>query len=216
MKEILIYGAGGFGMEVAFLLEQINEVSPTWKIAGYIDDFEEKWGKSFYGYPVVGGRQFLMGIREKIAVAVAIGSPQIRADVVMAITRENIEFPLLIHPGVTMSRSVKVGKGSIVCAGSILTVEITVGDHVHVNLDCTIGHGAMVADYVTLNPSVNVSGDATIGRCTNVGTGCQIIEGVSIGENVVLGAGTVVIQDIPSDCTAVGVPAAVKTKPQPE
>lgn len=209
MKDIFIYGAGGFGMEVAFLIEEINKVALQWNIVGYIDDEEAKYDKTFYRYDVLGGRNFLLSIRNDVAVAVAVGSPIARRNVVAAISKANIEFPVLIHPNVVLSPTVRIGHGSIICAGNILTVEITIGKHVHLNLDCTVGHGAVLGDCVTVNPSVNISGDATLGSYSNIGTASQIIEGVSVGENVVLGAGAVVIRDIPSHTVAVGVPAQV-------
>ena len=77
------------------------------------------------------------------------------------------------------------------------------------NLDCTIGHDAIINDYSTILPSVNVSGAVTIGECVSVGTGSAIIQGLSIGDNTVIGAGSVVVKDIPENTVAVGVPAKV-------
>ena len=52
MKDILIYGFGGFGHEVACLIDHINRIKPTWNVIGYIDDGVEvgtecKYGKVF-------------------------------------------------------------------------------------------------------------------------------------------------------------------------
>ena len=106
-----------------------------------------------------------------------------------------------------MSDSVKIGAGSIVCAHTIITVDVNIGDHVVINLDCTIGHDAVLQNFVTLYPSVNVSGMANIGLCCELGTGMQIIQGKTIGDYSIIGAGAVVVKDIPSKCTAVGSPA---------
>jgi acetyltransferase-like isoleucine patch superfamily enzyme len=78
-----------------------------------------------------------------------------------------------------------------------------------VNLDCTIGHDAIIGDYSTILPSVNISGFVKIEESVSVGTGSAIIQGVNIGKNTVIGAGSVVTKDLPPNCTAVGVP----TKP---
>ena len=88
-----------------------------------------------------------------------------------------------------------------------MTVNISIGEHVIINLDCTVGHDAILDDFVTLYPSVNVSGATRVGRCTELGTGVQIIEGKTVGSYSVIGAGSVVIKDIPERCTAVGSPA---------
>ena len=107
-----------------------------------------------------------------------------------------------------MSNCVKIGEGSIVCAGTILTVNIYIGNHVIINLDCTVGHDANLKDFVTLYPSCNISGLVQIEECTEIGTGSQVIQGKNIGGNSIIGAGSVVIKDLGNNITAVGTPCA--------
>ncbi len=143
-------------------------------------------------------------------MVVAIGNGSIRHNLVHKYrVNSNLKFPSLIDPNVDYSEDLIIGKGNIICAGSIITVDVKIGDFTIINLDCTVGHGVRIDDYVTLNPSVNVSGDCRIGRLSNIGTGTQIIQGKTVGESVILGAGAVVCNDIQDYCTAVGVPAKV-------
>jgi sugar O-acyltransferase (sialic acid O-acetyltransferase NeuD family) len=116
-------------------------------------------------------------------------------------------YPILIHPNVICSNKVKIGEGSIICAGNIITVNIEIGKHVIINLDCTIGHDAILGDYTTVLPSVNISGFVKTEECVSIGTGSAITQGVIIGKNSVIGAGAVVVKDLPANCTAVGIPA---------
>lgn len=113
----------------------------------------------------------------------------------------------MIDPDAILSGRVKVGEDSIICAHTIITVDVTIGEHTILNLDCTVGHDAVLHDFVTLYPSVNVSGITELGECVEMGTGSQIIQGKKIGEDTIIGAGSVVVKDIPANCTAVGVPA---------
>ncbi len=76
-----------------------------------------------------------------------------------------------------------------------------------INLDCTIGHDAIIRDCSTLYPSVNLSRITDIGKCVELGTGSRIIQGIEIGNNTIVGAGSTVIRNLPSNCTAVGSPA---------
>lgn len=208
MKKILIYGAGGFGREVQWLIERINEKNPTWEIEGYLDDGIAK-GKVINGYPVLGGMEELSN-HENEAVVFAIGSARVRKIVVeKAKKMGTFVYPNLIDPTVQMAEYNVLGEGNIICAGNILTVNITLGDFVIVNLDCTVGHDADIKSFVTLYPSVNVSGCVSIGQVTEIGTGTNIIQGIEIGEQTIIGAGTVVIRDIPGGCTAVGNPARI-------
>ncbi len=207
MKNIVIIGAGGFGREVAWLIEDINKTNGEWNIIGLIDDNEEIQGKEIDGYEVIGNIEWLK--KQNLYVVNAVGDPIIKKKIIQRLEGSNNQYPVLIHPSVICSEKVQFGEGSIICAGNILTVNISIGNHVIVNLDCTIGHDAKIGDYSTVLPSVNISGFVELGECVSVGTGSAIIQGLTVGKNVIIGAGTVVTKDLPANCTAVGVPAKV-------
>ena len=208
LRDLYIIGAGGFGREVAWLVERINEVGPTWNLKGFIDDNTAIHGSVQDDYSVVGGCDYLMNITQEVWVICAVGSAKIRQKIIEKLKNyANVKFATLIDPSVMRSERVDIGEGSIICAGTIITVDISIGNHVIINLDCTIGHDDIIHDFVTIYPSVNVSGNVIIGECAELGTGMQIIHGKSIGRESILGAGAVVIRDIPEKCTAVGSPA---------
>jgi len=72
---------------------------------------------------------------------------------------------------------------------------------------CTVGHDTSIDDYCAFMPSVNISGEVQIKESVYVGTGAKIINLLEIGENTIVGAGAVVSKTLPSNCTAVGIPA---------
>ena len=205
MKDIVIIGAGGFGREVAWLIEDINKVEHNWNIVGYVDDDKTIQGKYINNYKVIGNIEWLK--HQELYVVSAIGNPMVKKKIMENLMESKNHYPIIIHPSVISSDRVTLGEGSIICAGNILTVNINIGKHVIVNLGCTIGHDSVVGDYTTILPSSNISGFVKIGECVNIGTGSAIIQGVSIGENTVIGAGAVVTKTLPANCTAVGVPA---------
>lgn len=205
MKDIVIIGAGGFGREVAWLIEDINKANKEWNIIGFVDDNERIQGTDVNGYLVIGTIEWLT--KRSLYVVNAIGDPIVKRKVMDRLEGSSNQYPVLIHPSVIYSETVSFGEGSIVCAGNIITVNIEIGKHVTINVDCTIGHDVVIGDYSTLLPSVNVSGYVKMEECVNVGTGTAIIQGLSIGKNTVVGAGSVVIKDLPENCTAVGAPA---------
>lgn len=207
-KKLVIVGAGGFGREILYQLSEVNCKTDLYEILGFADDTPELQGKTINGYPVMGTIQWLTDYDREICAVICIGNSKARKKVVERISMNpNIIFPTIIADDVRFPHNIKFGKGCIICLSSILTVDITVGDFAIVNLDCTIGHDAIIDDFVTLYPSVNVSGNVHIGCCTEIGTGCNIIQWKTIGENTIVGAGSVVIKDIPANCTAVGNPA---------
>lgn len=212
MEDIVIIGAGGFGREVQWLIERINEKeeeksgSKKFNFKGYIDD-GVKAGTIVDGYEVIGTVEYLREYEGELSVVCAIGNSKIRERVINKIKdKHNLVFPNLIDPSVKKSGRIKMGEGNIICADCILTVDIVISDFCIINLDCTVGHDAGLEAYVTLYPSVNVSGAVSLGRCTEVGTGSSIIQGISVGNGVIIGAGSVVIRDCPDECTAVGIP----------
>ncbi|WP_329805055.1 acetyltransferase [Flavobacterium facile] len=207
MKKIAIIGAGGFGREVKMLIDQINAISPKYEFIGYYDDGKEK-GTLVNGFPVLGNVSDLNAVAEVLFVALALGNPVYKKSVVALVENQNISFETLIHPSVLIGHDeVSIGKGTVICAGSILTCNISIKDYVTLNLACTIGHDTVLENFVSLMPAVNVSGEVVLEEAVYVGTGAKIINQVLIGKNTTIGAGAVVSKSIPENCTAVGIPA---------
>lgn len=208
MNDLIIFGAGGLGREVAWLVERINKKEKTWNLVGFIDDDETIQNTVVNGYKVLGKTESITEYPDAYYVC-AVGAAKVRERIIHNLENidPDIKFATLIDPSVEMSDLVDIGKGSIICAHTILTVNITVGKHVIVNPNCTVGHDAVISDFATLYPSVNISGTTKIGYCSEMGTGMQIIQGKTIGDYTIVGAGSVVVRDLPSRCTAVGTPA---------
>lgn len=210
MNDLIIFGASGFGREVAWLVERINTEESTWNLLGFMDDAEELQGTLINGYKVLGKTDDVKHYPDAYFVC-AVGASKVREKIInrMKQVNPNIKFGTLIDPTVEMSKLVTIGEGTIMCAHTIITVNIEIGNHVIINLDCTIGHDAVIKDFVTLYPSVNVSGISTIGRGVELGTGMQIIQGKHIEDYSILGAGAVVVKDINEAGVYVGVPAKI-------
>jgi sugar O-acyltransferase (sialic acid O-acetyltransferase NeuD family) len=209
MKDIVIIGAGGFAREVAWLIEDINSKDNLWNLIGYIDENVNNKGIDLNGYYVLGGFKDLTVRDNEIYYVCAVGDTLSRKELSIKAESIGLKPAILIHPSVMMSKHVVIGDGTIICCSNIITVNVQIGKHVIINLDCTIGHDAVIKDYVTILPSVNVSGAVILSEGSNIGTGSAIIQGKRIGENSIIGAGSVVVKDIPENCTAVGVPAKV-------
>ncbi len=208
MKDIAIFGVGGFGREVLALIKDINNVSPTWNILGFFDDGYEK-GVMINGYPILGKTVDLNKWTTPISLAVSIGSPVIKKKILDKITNPLVDYPTLIHPIAWIGDKdlVEIGKGCIICAGNLITTNIKIHDFVILNLGCTVGHDTVIMNYAAFMPSVNISGEVTIDEGVYVGTGVKIINQIEIGEYTIVGAGAVVSKSLPANCTAVGVPA---------
>lgn len=208
MKDLYIIGAGGLGREVAWVVERINAVEKEWNLIGFIDDDLDKQGQIINDLPVVGTVDYLVGHQNAYTVC-AIGSPKIKREIIEKLKKNapQLHYATLIDPSVKMSRFVEIGEGTIICPGCILTVNITIGKQVYLNLDSTVGHDAIIGDYVSIMPSANISGCTDIGEGTEIGTGVQIIQGIKICADTVIGAGAVVVKNIEEAGVYTGVPA---------
>lgn len=207
MEKIVIVGAGGFGREVKMLIDQINRHEQKYEFLGYYDDGFAV-GSPINNNVVLGSVDDLAKNDEIISVVVAIGAPEIKRKIVEKLNRSTINFPTLIHPSVLIGDEfVSIGNGCIICAGTIITCNIEIKDFVILNLMCTVGHDTVIGSYASFMPSVNISGEVIIQEEVYVGTGAKIINQLEIGRQTIVGAGAVVSKTLPEKCTAVGIPA---------
>lgn len=206
MNKIAIIGAGGMGREALWLIEDINKQNPQWDFIGFFDD-DFSNAKNIDPSLFLGDVDDLNKRQETLYVIIAIGNPLTKKKIHSRINNPNIHFPVLVHPLVRICESVRIGEGSMICAGCIVTVDIEIGKHVLINVGTVVCHDSKLGDYVSIMPSVNISGEVVIEEAAYLGTGTKVIQQISIGARAILGAGSVVTSSIPADCTAVGVPA---------
>jgi sugar O-acyltransferase (sialic acid O-acetyltransferase NeuD family) len=207
-QRIVIIGAGGFAREVLDVYEACNATgNGPYEVLGFVADHPDP-GTLVNDLPVLGPLDWLNGRSDLLAIC-AIGDTGTRRVVVREAAHLGVGFHTIVHPDAKRTRWIEVGIGTVITAGCILTNRIRVGDHVHLNIDSTIGHDVVIGDFVTIAPGVHVSGNVILEPGCNVGTGAVIIQGRRIGAGSVIGAGAVVTTDIPADSVAVGVPAKV-------
>lgn len=209
MKDIIIIGAGGVGREVAFIIEEINKEMPTLNILGFIDDNKEIHGKVINGYSVLGDLSYLDNYEkkeEKPEVVIAIANYNVKKNIVFKLNNK-FNFATIIHPEVSIHNTVTIGNGSIIYKGVIMTTNITIGNHVIVSPKCGIGHDSIIKDYVSLLWNVNISGNDVIEEGVLIGSAATVIQGKKVGQSAIIGAGAVVVKDILSNTTNVGVPS---------
>jgi sugar O-acyltransferase (sialic acid O-acetyltransferase NeuD family) len=210
MKPVVIIGAGGFAREVLDVIDAVNREKPQYDMLGYIVDPQYgSPGSLVNDKPILGGFDWLSKRSEEVQAFCAVGASHHRYRLVKRAEAVGCRFFSIVHPTATLTRWIHLGEGTVITAGCILTNQIRIGNHVHVNLDCTVGHDAIVEDFVTFAPGVHVSGNVTAREGAYVGTGANIIEKVEIGAWSIVGAGSVVTRDVPANTTAVGVPAKV-------
>ncbi len=208
IKDIVIIGAGNFGREVAQLIEDINEDKKAWNLLGYIDETAEKQNTVMNNHAVLGNlRWFEQTSSEELWAVCAVGNPKDKYGLLKKASAYPIRFANLVHPSVKMNPFIAFGIGCIVCGNSFISVNTKIGDHVSVNPGCGIGHDTVIGDYASLYWNVTLSGNVCIGEGCEIGSKAVVIQKRTVGGWSTVGAGAVVVKDIPAYCTAVGVPA---------
>jgi sugar O-acyltransferase (sialic acid O-acetyltransferase NeuD family) len=207
MEDIIIFGAGGLAREVAFLIDEINRQRPTWKIIGFSDADRNLIGTEVGEHKVICADEDVL--KMNVAAAMGVGNPKLISKIAERFAPQtNVVFPNLIHPGTIWDRErITIGRGNIICAGSIFTTDIAIGSFNYFNLNCTYGHDLKIADCCVFNPGINMSGGVDVGSRCLIGTGAKILQYLKIGDDVTVGAGSVVTKDVPAGTTVIGVPA---------
>ncbi|HHD2754448.1 TPA: acetyltransferase [Clostridium perfringens] len=209
MKDLIIIGAGGVGRETAWIVEQINRVNPTYNLLGFLDDNTDIWGTYINGYRVLGGVKYIEDNECNCEVVVAIANYDVKKKIVNKLKNQNISYSTIIHPNLNIHNSVEIGEGTIIYEGVIISPNVKIGNHVIVSPKSGIGHDSIIKDYVSVLWNVNISGNDLIGEGVLLGSGSTIIQNKKIGKGSIVGAGAVVLNDIEDNKTIAGIPAKV-------
>jgi sugar O-acyltransferase (sialic acid O-acetyltransferase NeuD family) len=192
MKKALI-GAGGFAREI-----KVHIGDPTMKC--FVDD--QYWKEN---------NEYIFPLSEfnptEYEVIVAIGDPKDRYEMIQRLPKETKYFTFIHPSSQILGNDVAIGKGSIICAGCILTTNIKIGDHAHLNLHTTVGHDCRIGDYFTTAPGAKISGNCNILDCVYVGTNASVKQKISIHSFSTVGMNAAVVKNIEESGTYVGVPA---------
>lgn len=208
MKDIIIYGFGGFGREVACVINHINKIEPTWNLVGFIDDGIEVGTECKYG-KVLGNIDVLNNWKTSVSVVIAIGSPKYLELLPSKITNNLVDFPNIIAPGVFFfdKESVKMGRGNVVTFGCRFSCNIQMGDFNVLDGCISYGHDVVMGSYNMMFPEVRVSGQTEIGNNNFFGSRCFIAQCLSIGNDNRFGAGSFILRRIKDGGLYMGNPA---------
>lgn len=198
---VAVIGAGGHAKVVISTLQTAG-----YTIEGVFDDDPAKWGTTVLGVPVIGAIHQVSeaGFTEAI---IAIGDNAVRQK--LARQLRNLRWQAVVHPQAWVHPSATIGAGSVVFAGAVIQPEARIGEHVIINTGATVDHECIVSDFSHVAPGAHLAGRVVVEEGVFVGMGCNVIQGCRIGAWTIVGAGAVVVRNLPAYATAVGVPARV-------
>ena len=208
MQKIIIYGFGGFGREVACLLNAINELTPTWNLIGFIDDGVPEGVECKYG-KVIGNLNFINSYTEPLSVVIAIANCQIVKKLHQSIINPKINFPNIIAPNVTYfdETSIKIGVGNLITFNCRLSCDVKIGNFNLLNGAISLGHDVTLGNYNVLGPETRISGNCKIGNENNFGVRSLVLQGIEIGNNTKIGLASAIIRNTQDNQLYLGNPA---------
>ena len=207
MKKIIIVGAGGFGRELLQWIKDINKVTPTWEILGFIDDNLNALDGVEIDYGIIGTIKDWVP-KEDEEFALAFGSPELKRKIVSILKEKGAKFATIIHPTALVSEFAHYGEGFIMFPYSKLSCNSTVGEFVTL-LSTPIGHDNVIGDYTVISGGCNIVRNVKIGKDVFLAAGVCIAQDVIIGDGAYLGLGSVVLKDVKPGATVFGNPARV-------
>lgn len=207
MKDLYIVGAGGFGREVYGWLCAMGE-SDDWQFCGFLDDNSEALTGLDYDKGVVAPIHDFEVNAAQLFVC-GIGDVSTKIKLCKPLLEKGAQFLTVVHPTALVGKNVRLGKGVVLCPGVILTCDIEVGDLVMINCRSSVGHDVTIGDWSTISAHCDLTGHTQLGRGVFMGSGARIIPGKSVGDDAVVGAGSVVIRSVAKGQKVFGNPARV-------
>ena len=203
---IVIVGAGGHGQVVADIFRARRTAGLTSDLTAFVDDNAGCHDQTLAGSRVVGPISALAAIGHD-AVVVAIGDNAARTRVFADLAAAGECFAIAEHPRSVVAEDVVIGRGSMLCAGTVVNTGTVIGENTIINTGATVDHHSCIGDHVHIAPGVHMGGEVRVQDGAFIGIGAVVLPRVTIGAGSVVGAGAVVIRDVPPFVTVVGAPA---------
>lgn len=215
MQKLVIWGASGHALVIADIIRLQGE----YELVGFLNDLNpERQGTEFCGLPIFGGREQLAHL-QRLGVQLLIlgfGNCRLRLELSALVKAKGFQLATAIHPRAVVAAGVPIGPGTVIVAGAVVNPGAKIGENVIINTCASVGHECIVEDGAHIAPGVRLGGKARVGQATWVGIGATVKECVNIGKYSVIGAGAVVLKDIPDGVVAYGVPARIIREVTPD
>jgi sugar O-acyltransferase (sialic acid O-acetyltransferase NeuD family) len=214
---IIFFGASGAARDIEYLLYEyylLNNAS--FEVDFFVVPCSGTHSSLATEDKILLEEEFFYNLKAKwrddlINVVIAIGNSTVRKSLYQKLSNyENLQFPTFIHPKVMYDArpgKVVIGDGNIIMGGTCLTSNIVIGVNNHINVNCNIAHDCVLMDHITISPRVSLAGNVTVNSTVFLGVGSVVSERVTICENVIVGAGSLVIKSIDEPGTYAGAPA---------
>lgn len=199
LDKILIYGAGGHAKVVMDAIRTAES-----EIVFLLTDKDpQKKGRLVAGVQVIAVTE----VHDVELFHVAIGGNFARQNETAALCAQGMRSYIVIHPRACVSVSSRIGDGSFVAANAVIGPDVQLGLGCIVNHGAVVDHECVVGEFSHVAPNATLGGQVQIGMRVLIGAGANILPGITIGDDCIIGAGAVVATNLASGGTYMGVPA---------
>lgn len=205
-KRLILVGCGAFARELINWVDDLVDLGKSIPVTGFLDDSPKALDGFPYSVPYLGtiaaylpeaGDQLLM----------AIGDPKAKRTLFSELKDKGASFTSLVHPSAVIARSAKLGEGVVVCPQAFVSADAVVGDLCAINGNASVGHDVRLGSFSTLSSHVDLTGWVQVEECSFFGSGARVLPKVKIGTGARIGAGAVVMRNVPADTVMFAPPA---------
>lgn len=207
MIELVVVGAGGHGRELLDVLHVARDAGHDWHVIGTVDDDPDpnRARLQRLGITHLGPVSWLE--EHPCHYALGVGTSAVRRKLATRLAASGATSVTVVHPGASVGSDTHLGTGVVIYERSVVTTNVTIGQHTHLNVACAVQHDTGVGAFTQFSPGVLINGDCTIGDDVFLGTGAIVTRGCRVGDGARIGAGAVVLHDVEPGTTVVGIPA---------
>lgn len=210
MKKIALVGSTELARRLIYYIQETKHGN----IVGMFDDFEKK-GAIKHQHPILGRLDdipgmFSRGCFDEILIAIGYNHMPFRKKQFSTLREMGIPIGTFIHPTAYIAESASIHEGCIVLINCIIEMNSVLHENVFLGSACFISHDVQIGAHCYCSPSLNIAGSSTVGECSFLGINATTINEINVGNNVIVGAGSVITKDIPANVLVAGVPAQVK------
>lgn len=203
-QKCIIIGAGTYGQVYAEYLKD------SYSVLGFYDDNPKVLGEEINGIKVLGVVKEALQLDKRIAVFIPIGNNIVRVKLLKEFEDKGFYIPSFIHPQAIVHSSVLLGKAVYILPGTNIMPLTSIGDYCMMSVNTVVSHHTILEQGVFLSFGVNIGASLVLRQYAYVGIGATVMTGVkTVGKRALIGAGAVIIRDVPDGATVVGNPGRV-------
>jgi sugar O-acyltransferase (sialic acid O-acetyltransferase NeuD family) len=208
MRNLVIVGAGGHGREISSTALLQLDGSNSLQLLGVVDDRLQPDSEELLdglGVRFLGDRSWLRFNDDLYTLG--IGSPGIRKAMDQELSAWGRTPWSIIHPAASLGSSNRISGGVVIAQGAVVTTNVYLGRHVHLNVNSSVSHDSTIGSYATISPGAVICGSCIVEEEVYIGANACVLQGITIGRGAIVGAGACVVSDVAPGQTVIGVPA---------